>query len=756
MTKKEELTKIVLDYGNTTTIIIAEFKSGTETKTKYIQHDEGTLSISSTIFICDEENENKEVMEKIIFGQTTMSQYKFCIRSLKTKFFLNKPDLKIIKQLEGKHTASLKHQYNAEDLLKKQMKYFKSLIESNYVITKETLIVCSMPNNTFNGQQKKRYKELIELVFNSKKIELLRESDCAIFTQKIEKEEILVLLDIGGGTSDVTVMLNNTILHNGSVKIQQQNGSGLDFGGDEYTKLMYKIYDGFGLPKDDRHMFWEKHHDLLLALESLKIKISNALENNQKQEIPVGTSRIVLTRYADLINSNNDVENLKEKLLGMSANSWDFTKKDYLFEKLDDLYVSYINGLLENQLKDHKENIIIVLTGGGSRLHTLRKKINDFCETKNIKFDKKVNSTTIVAEGLLLADTIGKSIKCLENPIGILLEIGGKPAIQEIFKKHDKLDVCKDFYLTCNVIPGTVMVMKFAEVLLSDDDYVNDYGKTEFEFGGSATLNFFIKISVMIKSSDYTIVVNFENVSKHKRFVINPTEKKRISKKEFMDVNSTSLFNKETYNNRNIDFKCDCSELRNFIEENEEKFDNMFKKKKVPVNDRKIFAKKRKLSDTDIDPTPDVIKKKVKIGNFTFDFDNDYVVINNKKSIEKNKKTKEASIKTQTKKDDDHINKSSTLETVIKTPTLKTPTLKTPVLNSVENGFILGSVDNGITFGSINNGITFGSVDNKITLNLRELNDDVHEFGGLLNDALIFGDEHFDYDNIKTPRYIGN
>lgn len=631
--EEQEIDKLFIDYGNTSSSAKVESTVNGEKKYDFITAHEGELCIPSVVYVTEEDE--KDVF---LYGEKHVENYKYVILHLKSKY-LKAKDLKTEKFSVVKFTKDMKamssssHDLKIEPIVEGQFEYFKKLITEKYKITERTEIIASIPNVYFDNIARERYVALLEKTFNVKDIFIVRESDAVLFTKKILPDYMVILMDIGGGTSDVSVIYNNKIELNTSIKKKVQGGKIKEIGGRTYTEEILKLYEQYNI-NGNGSSFWEKNMDLFNAIEDVKIRISNMLSKGQMNaKITIPKTRIVQDRIEKISDEPDKSESTKKKLIeelekGIQISTASFKEDDHIFSKIDKIYIENLQKIIDIDLKDFKGvNKVLVISGGGSKMYTLKKALEKFCldnkDKYNISFDGKFNSTTAVVDGLTLYSTVGKNIKQLENPIGILLTDGEKPVIKEIFEKNDKIGEAKKYYFNGTYNPkelSNTFIFKFGEVLIADENHINDYGKVEFYIGKTRAINFFVQISITLEK-DFSITIEISNARRKSTYRLNNIDKKRVAKEDFLNYKQEGDNKKSDQIIKIESFKVETKEFSKFALEHANIFEGLFKKSNLSKDDKDLFLGKRKID------MKDGSSKKMKVGSTNFIFEDDTLEI---------------------------------------------------------------------------------------------------------------------------------
>jgi cell division ATPase FtsA len=730
-----DVTHIFFDYGNSTTIICVQLKNGEQ---QFYVDEVGEKKITSTIYILKNET--------VVYGAHYVPEYEFCVRGLKNKFFEDylEKNVEISGIKKGKNNQIMKTQLDAshmEKIMIGQMAFFASLVKKNWNINEKTKLICSIPNTSCWLKSRNKYKDILEKGFGKLGgITFMKESDCVILTLPNMKGNNVLLIDIGAGSSDVTFVIDDVIAYNGSVTIKTKTHKlKKDIGGNNYTKKLFSIYNNLKLGWDDSSSgFWDKNNDLFENFELLKITISNSLKSKNYGQIPVNrmTSKFIEESISNVKNSiTTKIEKTKDdkikEIRDLKIDTGDFLKNDHIFTEFDEAYATFIKELLSKSESKNSKNTTIVLSGGGSAMQSIRRRIVNLCEEYNknretglIMLDERINPTTLVAKGLMMSPF--KKLNQLENPIGVLIKNEEDvPIISEIFNKNDKMDAVKEIYYRCIPMVNCPMVMKICEV--KDDNHVADYGNIEFSFTKVGIHQFLIKLSISISSDDFSINIGFENSEKLVKYTLNPSEKKIVSVEEFKDIHNKTLLNEPTFQAPNTEFSAPIEEIDIFTYENSLKFKKIFEKNGITKENQKVFfgeknqnmwSKKRKEHETDWEPTIRKVTKKIKIGEYSFDFQGGIVKITNERQL---------------------VPKENTIKQTI--VTLETAKEKKPIPRVP-----MKKTETPINFSDT----LYGS-----TPNVELLHDDfetLYEFKNY-NKKNSLDDDHFNMPEIKTPGY---
>jgi len=237
---------------------------------------------------------------------------------------------------------SFKLSDNNTNLLITFFSHLHWLITKNLNVSGEIKAVITVPSN-FNDKQREIIKSCFESV-NIKVIRIINEPSAAALSyglSNISDEAKILVLDLGGGTTDITILEKNDTL------FEVLHSEGLNIGGNTFTQL---IYDE--LIKQDNSCTWEIAQiikEKLTYLDSYEIK------------------KFRLSR---------------EK-----------------FEKLSSLILSKIKNTLSEIINKYYDVSHVLLVGGTCRIPILQKIIR---ESLNKEIWIHPNLETVVSEGACL------------------------------------------------------------------------------------------------------------------------------------------------------------------------------------------------------------------------------------------------------------------------------------------------------------------------------------------------------------------
>ena len=248
--------------------------------------------------------------------------------------------------------------YNLDNLIKEYLKYLINLIKTN-LISENYNCVISVPNN-FDDSKKKFIKHTIEKE-NINIIRIINEATSAAISHSLDINndyEKLLVIDIGGGTTDLTILEKDDNLFEIIESIGDSN-----LGGNDFTNVIINDIKN-NLLDINTTIEWEK-------IDKLKKRL---MDNN---------SVFINIKNYNYILTQNNLTKISEKIL-------DKLKK--LFEKIK-----------------YKDLTKIILVGGTSNLNLIKKYTEKFFNIKPLIDD---NLQTIISKGsCLLSCYLSKKIK---------------------------------------------------------------------------------------------------------------------------------------------------------------------------------------------------------------------------------------------------------------------------------------------------------------------------------------------------------
>ena len=243
--------------------------------------------------------------------------------------------------------------------------YFIKKIKGKTLFSKPRILICCPSNIT--QVEKNAIREVAERT-GAKKVYVEEEPKVAAVGAGLEINEPSgnMVIDIGGGTTDIAVLSLNGIVHSESIKVA---GNTLDIDIIKYIKNKYKLLIGE------------------VTAEKIKIKIGNVIKSEKNKTMKV--------RGRDLISGLPKTITVSEEEI-----------KDAIKESVD-MIIHGAKMVLEKIEPEISADIIekgIILTGGGALLKGLDKLVE-----KEIKVPVKLaeRPLTCVAEGTgLILETL--------------------------------------------------------------------------------------------------------------------------------------------------------------------------------------------------------------------------------------------------------------------------------------------------------------------------------------------------------------
>jgi len=364
---------------------------------------------------------------------------------------------------------------NNDELLLVFFKHIYDIIFNNLNINK-IIAVITVPSN-FSNYQREKFKLYFEKV-NINVLRIINEPSAAALAYGLNKsvnlEEIILVIDIGGGTTDFT------ILEKIDTYFEVKHSEGINIGGNNFTELIYN-------------------------------DIINKNNNN---------------------NNNNNIwhiaQNIKEKMLYVNTYKLNINNKEYNLSN-DELY-----NLYSSLLSDYKQHIIniinkynninnIILVGGTCKLKFIHDIINQF----NIPFYIHPNIEFVVAEGACIYNTIIKKKYDNFNEIILLdvvpLSLGVElydGSFSIIIPKNTPLPIKKNQKYTTNILGNDNISIKIyqGEHKIANKNILID----EIIFNKlSLSINPIIDITFSIDLNSIINIYIFDKISgNHEHYII--------------------------------------------------------------------------------------------------------------------------------------------------------------------------------------------------------------------------------------------
>lgn len=383
-----------------------------------------TFNEHSLIFFPKPENQKKPL--EIFVGNKAIEKY--LENAMKGRFM--KSIKKVLPQSKFKETLVYNKKFNAEELVSIILGYLKKIADS-YVQEDVKTVVLGRPVVFDEDPEKDQLAQ--ERMFNAAKlagfehIAFQLEPIAAAFTYEkiIVKDELVLVADLGGGTSDFTLMKLSPLRANLTERKNDIIGQGgIYIGGDNFdSSIMWHrgtFHFGRGLTFKDYDTTVELPLSLFFNIcswEKMNFFDSNKLKNALKKYQTLTGKESKFNNLVQLIENNlgytlfQQIEKTKIELSNSNYVKFDFDQSGIKFEEVisieeftnniigEDLYriKKYLLDFIEQSDVDIKEIETVFMTGGTSMVKPVKNIITDIFGVDKIKSGDNFNS---VANGL--------------------------------------------------------------------------------------------------------------------------------------------------------------------------------------------------------------------------------------------------------------------------------------------------------------------------------------------------------------------